>query len=571
MLLVLAIPFSIVLALTTQKLSEAEKDNAYQYLSSNLQVVSSTLDQVLKNLEFSHSNIFIDKDFLTSMKRLSPYDSKEDYTDYKDMMAIKNRINQVAATNDSIHSIYAYSFTAERIFSSNVNWNPDFNYYPPEDSPWVNGYFSSDSSSPWVITKEIQSGKTILSSYREIWVYGDEQPSGLLSINMDARDIALMMQKISPNPASYSFILDRDGHIIAKNMAEQDPLIKEIVQQLPTEKTNGSFDFKYDKDDIFVSYHTSDYSGFQYVIATSLSQIQTTVPIMVQLIVLFLILLIIMLGLAMFLVHHYFFTPTAELFAGMKQVQQGDFSVQLPPNPTHEFGYINENFNQMVESIDSLINENYARELVNKEAELRNIQNQLNEHFLYNTLDSIHWLARLEDAPRTCDMVFALANFYRLSLSSGHDVIPVTDVIQLLENYLYIQRFRIGDHLSYSIACEAHLENQKILKTTLQPIVENAVLHGIGGLTYPGRIEITFTEVNDKMRVSVKDNGHGFTPEQLEKVQAQLDMRNPYVEHSFALKTIQSQLQVFYGIDISLQIETVYGKGTTVWFDLPIY
>jgi two-component system sensor histidine kinase YesM len=176
----------------------------------------------------------------------------------------------------------------------------------------------------------------------------------------------------------------------------------------------------------------------------------------------------------------------------------------------------------------------------------------------------------MENANKACDMVFALADFYRLSLSFGQDVTPVRNVIKMLENYLYIQKFRMKDNLNYKINCDRSLYDEQILKNLLQPLVENSIAHGIVGMTKPGMINIDFVRAGSVMRITVKDNGKGFTESKLEQVLQQLDLQDPYCEHSFALKAIQSQLQIFYGLDIKLQISSVAGAGSTVTVDLPI-
>jgi hypothetical protein len=137
-LIMLALPFSAALVLTANRLSRMEKEIANQFLSSNLRTVSSTLDQVLMNLERLHAFIFMDNQFLNGMRRLDPYDRREEYSDYINTNSIKNRINNVAVTNDYIFSIYAYSFPAERVFSSKVNWLSAFNHFP--DAPWLRVY-----------------------------------------------------------------------------------------------------------------------------------------------------------------------------------------------------------------------------------------------------------------------------------------------------------------------------------------------------------------------------------------------------------------------------------------------
>ena len=565
MLLTLVLPFTAVLLLTTNRLSQMETENANQYLQSNLKTISATIDQALRNLEFSHTAIFMDRDFMASIKRLKPYDAREEYTDYKDTNGIKGCIGRIAATNDYIDSIYAYSFPAQRIFSSRTNWDPAFNHFT--QAIWLDNAGRAGRYAPWVITKEIRTGRTILSSYREVWTYGDDSPVGLISINVDASSITGMLGSVSSTADSYSFILDAHGQIVGYESYE-GPAFDRTIALMNTADREGYFDFRYGGEDMFVSYYTSDYSGFRYVIATPLDGLQTSVPVMVQLIMMFLALLVLMGVLSMILVRHYFFSPTKALFRGMAKVEAGDFSVRLPANPTQEFGYINREFNRMAESIDRLITENYTNMLVNKEAQLKNIQNQLNEHFLYNTLDSIHWLARLENAQKASEMVFALAHFYRHSLSSGRDIITVSQVMEMLKNYLFIQKFRLRDAMNYTLKCDPELLERYIPKNAMQPLVENAIVHGIKDLTRRGMIDIEFKTIPGGMRLSVSDNGNGFDEERLFEVRKQLDMKNAYCEHSFALKTVQSQLQIYYGEPVQLHIDTVDAQGTAIWADV---
>ena len=562
MLLGLALPFTVVLLLTAGRLRDMERQSAHQYLASNLRTVSATVDEALRNLEFSHTNIFMDSDFLSSIRRLAPYDSREEYSDFRDTNHIRSCISRVMATNAYIDSIYAYSFPAQRVFSSKTNWDPAFNHFT--QAPWLDDAARAGRASPWVITREIRDGRFILSSYREVWTYGDESPVGLVSINVDSATVARMLGAVVPSSESHSFLMDPYGQIIGYEPHD------ETVERLRAVGKEGYFDFQSENGNMFVAYFTSEYSGFRYVIATPLHLIQTSVPVMTQLILLFLLLLLLLGILAMILVRHYFFSPTRALFEGMARVEAGDFSLRLPRNATREFGYINRAFNQMVESIDQLITENYANRLVNKEAQLRNMQNQLNEHFLYNTLDSIHWLARLEDAPQASEMVFALASFYRHSLSSGRDTIPVEEVVEMLRNYLFIQKVRLRDAMAYTLACDPAVSSQLLPKNAVQPLVENAILHGLKDLDRTGEIFVSFAASEGGMRVSVRDNGNGFTPEKLAQVRDQLEMKNTYCEHSFALKAVQSQLHIFCGTAIALHIETNQGQGTTVWFEMPL-
>jgi len=568
MLIALVLPVAVVLLITANRLSALERENAHEYLGSNLRTVSSTVDQTLRNLEFSHVSVFQDRQFLRGIRQLVPYDIREEYSDYRNLIGIRNCITRVAAGNNHIHSIYAYSFTAERFFTSRVNWNPAFNNFDSIGVDWIDTYRQSDLSKPWHITTAVEDEGLILSSYREIWVYGHDRPVGLLSVNIDASEVYGMLSEIAPGDTKASFMSDSNGRMISL-LSYQDDTLKDIISHIPDNEAEGYFELRLDGIAVFASFYTSTYSGFRHVIATPLNQIQTSAPVIVQLLVIFMILLLILIVLAMVLARHYFYVPTRSLLSAMEQLKNGDLTTRLPENPTYEFDYINSNFNNTVESIRNLINENYANKLIYKEAQLRNLQNQINEHFLYNTLDSIHWLAKMEQAYKACDMVFALADFYRLSLSFGQDVTPVRNVIKMLENYLYIQKFRMKDNLNYEISCDESLYDEHILKNLLQPLVENSIVHGIVGIDRSGMICIGFSRTGSLMRISVKDNGKGFSEIKLEQVREQLNLQDPYCEHSFALKAIQSQLQIFYGLDIKLDISSVPGEGSTVTVELP--
>jgi two-component system sensor histidine kinase YesM len=224
----------------------------------------------------------------------------------------------------------------------------------------------------------------------------------------------------------------------------------------------------------------------------------------------------------------------------------------------------------MAENIQKLIEENYSSKLINKEAQLKNLQDQLNEHFLYNTLDSIHWLARKENAEQASQMVFALANFYRISLSAGHDIIPVRDVVQMIRNYLYIQKLRMQEVINYTIICAPSLEDTLMPKGLLQPLVENALVHGLKSLNRPGEIRVVLEDIFPCMRVTVADNGRGFTKEKLRQIQDQLESPDSFRDQSFALKTVQSQLRLYYNSGNSVHIETAPEKGAIIWFEAPI-
>jgi two-component system sensor histidine kinase YesM len=511
-----------------------------------------------------------DNDFVTSVKKLSPYASRETDIDYKLTQNIKNGLAKATNINDYINSAYVYCFPSNRMFASNINWNPSFNNFDTKNSDWFNTYKKNNGQQPFTITTAVESKQKILAEYKEIQEYGDPQPIAVISINVDTSVISNLLQEVNVNKSGYTFLIDPYSNIISNNPTQDNSVCNEIANNVSTDDSQGFFSVRINGETMFVSYYTSSYSRLKYFVVAPLNDITTVTPLMLVVIILFFINSIVMVLFSILLAYHYLFKPIQTLFHGMRKVEEGFFDLRLPTANSYEIGFINQNFNNMVQNIDKLIKENYINKLVSKEAQLKAIQNQLNEHFLYNTLDSIHWMSRTENAPISCDMIFSLATFYRLSLSSGKEFIPIRDIVEIINNYMHIQKFRMEDAFIYDVICDEGVSEIPTPKFLYQPIVENAITHGIKDLKKQGVIHISFTKNENMIQFCVQDNGNGIEEKQLQEIYRQLNSEDQGTDYVFALKTIQSQLKIHYGESSGLHIESKSGEGAKVWFNFPI-
>ena len=565
LVVVLIIPFSIFLSITSQNITDIENKSADQYISSNLKVVASTVDGILSNLEHGHTSLALNTSFIHAMKKLKPYAEKEIYSDYLQTRLIKEQLVATSIKNNYIDSVYAYSFLSNRIFTTKVNWSKDFNDYDEASSKWLISYETNTTENPWLLTSSIEDDLPILASYRRIKEL-DMPLYGLISINVKADTVADVLKDAANMPDSYCFVTDNNGNYIGSDAAIDDAIYDSIYQGMERNEQHTTLNGR----EYFYSSQTSDYSHFTYVIAAPRESIETISPLLKNINLVFIISTFVILIVFLTASYRYFYTPIQALFKKMHKVQDGDLDARLPEASSYEISYINENFNDMVSNLQSLINENYVNQLISKDAQLKSIRNQLNEHFLYNTLDTIHWKARLENAPESCDMIFSLAKFYRLSLSSGKDFIPVTDIIEIIDNYLQIQKIRMGDMFVYNIDCQKDVAHMEVLKYLFQPIVENALLHGGNDLKRQLILSIRFYEDNDYLIFSVKDNGVGMTLNRLTHLRAELASEATNTDDLFALKTLQSQLHAQYGAECDLHIESSPDNGCLVSFALPI-
>ena len=262
--------------------------------------------------------------------------------------------------------------------------------------------------------------------------------------------------------------------------------------------------------------------------------------------------------------------PVMKLVNFMKMVERGDFKVSIQEERRDEFGALYTGFNEMVCKIDVLIRELYQEKLLKRDIELKYLQKLINPHFLYNTLDTIRWLAEANRMADVSSLTLVLSKLYRATFSSGKDFITVNESIVSIENYLYIHKVRCGELFTYEIQVEEEAKGYLILNLVLQPLVENALMHGIqkresdGGL-----VKITAKMRNNMIHICVYDNGPGIRLEKLKLIKANMVANNQ--TNDSGLKIVNRRIMLFYGEKFGLNLWSSYGKGTCVSFSFPAF
>lgn len=260
--------------------------------------------------------------------------------------------------------------------------------------------------------------------------------------------------------------------------------------------------------------------------------------------------------------------PLQRLKATMKMAAMGDKNVRYYGTTRDEINDVGESFNSMVVELQRIAQQNTQRQVALQKAELDLLQAQINPHFLYNTLDCILWQAQLNDNQSVIHTVEALASFFRTTLSKGLGWIFVEEEIEMIRNYLIIQKARYGEMLHWEIQVEPGLEKYKILKLTLQPIVENAIYHGIKNRSEGGSLRITGCSDGDFMIFEIRDDGVGMSPEVLERLKKKLDDTDfgvyDHIDRGFGLRNVHSRIRLYYGEDCGLEVESTEDVGTVV-------
>ncbi|MFD2328015.1 sensor histidine kinase [Cohnella sp. GCM10020058] len=266
--------------------------------------------------------------------------------------------------------------------------------------------------------------------------------------------------------------------------------------------------------------------------------------------------------------------PLSRLEKSMKLAGEGDFTSYSQIVTDDEVGRMSLSFNKMIKRIDSLVNEKYRIELEHRMSQLKALQAQINPHFLYNTLQSFGSVALEAGLKDLYRMTVALSNMMRYSIRAETEPIMLEDELRHAEKYLDIQKFRYEDRLEFEIQIDAGVEQLPIPKLTLQPLVENAILHGIESKKGVGRIVVRAIKEPSHIRISIADNGTGISEERLRQILDGLHSGEmQHAERGVGLNNVYQRISMMYGDSFDIEIHSISGQGTEVvlLFSLPKY
>ena len=261
--------------------------------------------------------------------------------------------------------------------------------------------------------------------------------------------------------------------------------------------------------------------------------------------------------------------PIDELAEVTEEIAEGNFSVRANINTDDEIAVLADSVNDMSRSLEEMVEKIKADERKMRRADLRLLQEQINPHFLYNTLDTIVWLIEGNSSDKAVNMVMSLSEFFRLVLSKGKEYITIQEEEFHIRSYLEIQQVRYHDILDYEIRIPEELYPYKIIKLTLQPLIENSLYHGIKYKRAKGKITISGSLENGLIHFRVEDNGVGMKPEELEKLQREIQKPCKETEKGFGLANVNERIRMNYGSRFGMTIDSVEGKGTCVEIVIP--
>jgi len=263
-----------------------------------------------------------------------------------------------------------------------------------------------------------------------------------------------------------------------------------------------------------------------------------------------------------------FYAPMYQIVLRMKEVSHGNLSTKMPDYEERDFHRVSEGFNRMTDAVQNLLSEVRRREQENTEIRLNALQSQIKPHFLYNTLDCIHWMALAEGNADVSRTVVALSKYYRLCLSRGEDLVPLSQELEHTNEYITLQNILFDDIVSVEYHIDHVLTHMTLPKITLQPLVENSIAHGIKAEDdRRGHILIRGEALDDCVLLTVEDDGVGMAPEDMQRLNDTIDVI--INDGSYGVKNVHQRIRIRYGEGFGLHYRKSRSGGVLAELRLP--
>lgn len=517
---------------------------------TNNQIEQSSY-QCLNNYEtFFNSVIDTSNSIERKVSNMDLINEKDDITTYlDDLLSLQSELSNAAI----------YSLKGE-VIASNLNYESVTNatttdWFINANNNRLLNFFSSidylDGLYGFTLSKYV--------------TYNTEQEGGILKLDFDFTNVINLISETDLGNGGHITIYDNNYNVVYCSgifNQKETKLVQDVVL--------GSKIVRLDNVEYNMYISTLSNTRWKVAIFTNYESISSTLSNFLIILIILTIVIIVVEGGILYFVSTGITNPIRLLKREMSNVE----SLKFNPNDlllikgNKEVIELSKSFNQMMKRIDELAKKNIEEEEEKRKSELKALQNQINPHFLYNTLDSIVYLIEKKDNEKAEEMIIALSKFFRISISKGRTIIPLEKEIEHVKYYLLIQKIRFGKSFSYNVDIKIDISKYYTIKLILQPLVENAIIHGLKELEGNGKINIEVDKEDDLIKILISDNGFGILPSKLNEIYE--NMKDKTKNSSVGLKNVYQRLKIYYGEKADLKIISDLDIGTTIIIYIPI-
>jgi two-component system, sensor histidine kinase YesM len=559
------IPMGIVGWIAYDKYSNNLYENLQYHADDVLEQKMSFLSAFMKDLERMDQGITQSKIFSAFLTNTNPIDYPKYYIELDELLLSIQNIRPetegiMIVSNNGF--IYNYGYSHDLQFK-----NEDF-----KSLPWVKEIEKNKDVTPQITTlhdqpySNVNKKQKVYSYVKKVW---DRRIKSfgylIIDFNEDLLKVILQNDGGSSFTSSGTFIHDNHGFVLEPEINLEYKDIAASTSGSTIKTTSGEEFIVFTKYFSETGWYVSEYfekSAF-YGKVDEIKKIAMIITITTAFICL----------LASLFISHRISTPIKNLGRVMKKVESGNLDERFVVHSKDEIGDLGKGFNTMIGEIKKLIQAVKHEEKLKKEAEITALQLQINPHFIYNTLETINSLARKKRETEISRLIVLLGRLLRSSISSFEEKIPIKQEINYIVNYLEIQKVRMREPLHYKISIDPMLEEYLSVKWILQPIVENAIIHGIDPLKSSGNIEIIGENRGSTIIFTIIDNGVGLDSLKLQQIRHQLQFSSKNLakyKNKIGLYNVQTRIHSHYGSSFGITIDSEVNMGTTVTISIPM-
>ena len=534
--------------------------------------INASIDSYIDNMKSMAKVVVENKDVRDVMAFYNRHhDKRLSYIEEKELERLRANaaahMNIVANTRSDITNIAVISKYKDVVLSDvekEVNENSEFNVTDWYLKPM--SYKDEIVVSPSHV-QNLVSGeyKWVISISKSVLDPETGEVTGVMVIDLNYRSIEAICENAQLGKNGYIYLIDRHKNIIYHPQQQllysgiKSELVEEILKMRDT----------YLRDDVNNRIYTRNYSELTGWSAVGVVNVDELIKDKSSIIDFYFLLAGISILFAMtfaVLISTTITNPIKMLENTMHEVEVGNFDVRSEIELNNEIGHLSKTFNVMISRIKDLMEKTVRDEEEKRRSEIRALQAQINPHFLYNTLDTIIWMSAGGKNDEVVEVTSALARLFRTSISKGENLVTLLNEVENIKSYLTIQKMRYEDKLSWRVDVQPELLGLMTPKLILQPIVENAVYHGIKMSQAGGEIAISARTAGDRLTITIADSGVGMTAEQLE----QLFVPRPDTDRGIGVINVNNRIRLCFGEEYGLHYFSAPGEGTRVEIWLPV-
>ncbi len=569
------IVFSLYANVRSQRILEQElSERTMSAMSSALEYVDLTLEG-LKGLS---TLVSTDGNLTSRLKHTEEKLSPEAIIDFTQVMA---QITNITAVNPFLSEMAIFHGGSKMLVSSKVG---ALHRQQADTEPWYTEVVQANGANVFYLPERNEvslvgwedpiNNKDQIVLMRLMDLYSRAKYNNVLMLSIPKSKLLSYLVNLAPSESSQVYLFDDRGRLIVTNAPEDYRIDAANIpaQHVSVQEVQGT------SDKNMILRVVSPKSSWLLLLVQPESEIyKKSKPL--QIFSYWIILISCLLAVWIsWIIYSGIASPILSLVSGMRQLRLGNLNTRLENNRQDELGYLTDAFNQTVEQQRHLIRDIYEQQLRLTKTELKFLQSQINPHFLYNTLDSIYWSAKNYDADEISEMVLNLSRFFRLSLSKGRESFTIEETFTHLQYYIHIQQLRFVDQFTVDFRSSEESRGLYVLKLILQPLVENAILHGLEKKKGGGELVVSAEVREDRLILHVSDNGKGISKQRMAQISNALNHSSDNDSNTlsdrnaefFGVLNIKARIKIYYGDTAEFTIESKEGQGTRATINLPI-